>query len=114
MTQYSGVNCNPHHPSPARSAGITLGREFAVSGAFEGVILVVVDSVGIGAMPDAADYGDACPTLADIGPTIADSLGLHLPRGTGFRKEMTQEDGAAWVFHCPVEARAGSCTFGAK
>ena len=61
---------------------------------------------------EGANLG-ARPTLADIGPTIADSLGLYLPRGTSFRKEMTQEDGAAWVFHCPVEARAGSCTFGA-
>lgn len=30
-----------------------------MSGPFERVILVVLDSVGIGAMPDAADYGDA-------------------------------------------------------
>jgi len=55
----------------------------------------------------------ARPTLADTGPTIADSLGLYLRRGTSFLKEMTQGDGAARVFHCPVEARAGCCTFGA-
>ncbi len=30
-----------------------------MSGPFERVILVVLDSVGIGAMPDASDYGDA-------------------------------------------------------
>lgn len=26
---------------------------------FERIVLIVLDSVGIGAMPDAADYGDA-------------------------------------------------------
>jgi phosphopentomutase len=30
-----------------------------MSGPFERVVLVVLDSVGIGAMPDAAEYGDA-------------------------------------------------------
>jgi phosphopentomutase len=96
---------------------------------FERIILVVLDSVGIGAMPDAADYGDAgrdtadhgCDpqgpstdhsreyvpvlaagpqvrggtdlgtraTLADIGVTIAENFGLHLPRGTTFLAEIT-------------------------
>jgi hypothetical protein len=55
----------------------------------------------------------ARPPLADIGATIADDSGMYLPRAISFLKEMTQEDGAAWVFHCPVEARAGSCIFGA-
>ena len=41
------------------------------------VILIVLDSVGIGAAPDAADYGDAgSATLQNIGLTIG---GLELP-----------------------------------
>jgi len=41
------------------------------------VVLIVLDSVGIGAAPDAADYGDAgSATLQHIGETVG---GLHLP-----------------------------------
>ncbi len=40
-------------------------------------ILIVLDSVGIGAAPDAADYGDAgCATLQHIGAAVG---GLELP-----------------------------------
>ena len=41
------------------------------------VILIVLDSVGIGAAPDAADYGDAgSATLQHVGETVG---GLALP-----------------------------------
>ncbi len=47
--------------------------------AFERVIWIVLDSVGIGAMPDAADYGDVgSDTLANI----ARQRPLHLPNLT--------------------------------
>ena len=46
------------------------------SGPIRRAILIVMDSVGIGEMPDAADYGDAgSNTLAHI----ADAAGLRLP-----------------------------------
>ena len=44
--------------------------------AIDRVVLVVLDSVGVGALPDAADYGDAgANTLAHV----AERLGLRLP-----------------------------------
>jgi phosphopentomutase len=46
---------------------------------FERIILLVLDSVGIGAMPDAADYGDeGRDTLGHI----AELRGVHLPNMT--------------------------------
>lgn len=45
-------------------------------GAFERVIWVVLDSVGIGALPDAADYGDVGRTTLGH---VAESRPLHLP-----------------------------------
>lgn len=47
-----------------------------MSGPFERVILVVLDSVGIGAMPDAADYGDAG---RDTLGHICERRGLDVP-----------------------------------
>ncbi|MDP9169631.1 MAG: phosphopentomutase, partial [Acidobacteriota bacterium] len=43
---------------------------------FRRVIWIVLDSVGVGAMPDAADYGDAA---SDTLGNIARSRGLNLP-----------------------------------
>ena len=41
------------------------------------VILIVLDSVGVGALPDAADYGDeGANTLKNISQVLS---GLHLP-----------------------------------
>ena len=41
------------------------------------VILIVLDSVGIGAAPDAAEYGDAgANTLAHLAEAVG---GIHLP-----------------------------------
>lgn len=48
----------------------------AVSGIFDRVILIVLDSVGIGAMPDAADYGDVD---RDTLGHIAERHGLKVP-----------------------------------
>lgn len=47
-----------------------------MAGKFERVILVVLDSVGIGAMPDAAEYGDAG---RDTLGHISERRGLRLP-----------------------------------
>lgn len=47
-----------------------------MSAAFERVFLVVLDSVGIGAMPDAAEYGDAG---RDTLGHIAERRGLRVP-----------------------------------
>ena len=47
--------------------------------AFERIILIVLDSVGIGAMPDANEYGDAG---SDTLGNIARALPLHLPNLT--------------------------------
>ncbi len=55
------------------------GREVSpgnVSALFERIILVVMDSVGIGAMPDAADYGDAG---RDTLGHICERRGLRVP-----------------------------------
>jgi phosphopentomutase len=47
-----------------------------MTGLFERVILVVMDSVGIGAMPDAAEYGD---TGRDTLGHICERRGLRIP-----------------------------------
>ncbi len=47
-----------------------------MAGPFERVILIVLDSLGIGAMPDAADYGDAG---RDTLGHIAEKRGLNVP-----------------------------------
>lgn len=47
-----------------------------MSGPFQRITLVVLDSVGIGAMPDAADYGDAG---RDTLGHIAEGRGLNVP-----------------------------------
>jgi phosphopentomutase len=47
--------------------------------AFERIVLIVLDSVGIGAMPDAAEYGDAG---SDTLGNIAHKRQLHLPNLT--------------------------------
>ncbi len=47
-----------------------------MTGPFERVILIVLDSVGIGAMPDAADYGDAG---RDTLGHICERRGLNVP-----------------------------------
>ena len=47
--------------------------------AFERVVLIVLDSVGIGEMPDAAAYGDAG---SDTLGNIAKQRKLHLPNFT--------------------------------
>jgi phosphopentomutase len=47
-----------------------------MSGPFEQIVLVVLDSVGIGAMPDAADYGDAG---RDTLGHICERRGLDVP-----------------------------------
>jgi phosphopentomutase len=47
-----------------------------LSGPFERIVLVVMDSVGIGAMPDAAEYGD---TGRDTLGHIAESRALRVP-----------------------------------
>src|ERR1035437_5068438 len=44
---------------------------------FRRVIWIVLDSVGVGAMPDAASFGD--PPGADTLGNIARTRGLHLP-----------------------------------
>ncbi len=44
---------------------------------FKRIILIIMDSVGIGAMPDAADFGDSG---ADTLGSIDRQRGLHLPR----------------------------------
>jgi phosphopentomutase len=46
--------------------------------AFNRVILVIIDSLGIGELPDANEYGDAgSDTLGHIAEA---TRGLHLPR----------------------------------
>ena len=47
-----------------------------MSGPFERVVLIVLDSVGIGAMPDAAEYGDAG---RDTLGHICERRGLNVP-----------------------------------
>lgn len=47
-----------------------------MTGPFERIILIVMDSVGIGAMPDAADYGDAG---RDTLGHISERRGLRIP-----------------------------------
>jgi phosphopentomutase len=56
---------------------------------FRRVIWIVLDSVGIGAMPDAADYGDAgSDTLGNIRP-----LAGTAPAGTPQRRVQTLHPG---------------------
>jgi phosphopentomutase len=47
---------------------------------FERIVLIVLDSVGIGAMPDADDYGDAG---RDTLRHISERRGLHVPNMVG-------------------------------
>ena len=59
-----------HHPEPTRHAELD-------SAPISRAILIVMDSVGIGELPDAADYGDAgSNTLAHIAEAVG---GLDLP-----------------------------------
>jgi phosphopentomutase len=80
----------------------------ALQRAFERVIWIVLDSVGIGAMPDAADYGDAG---SDTLGNIAKGRQLDLPNlrklGLGNIKPI---DGMPAVEH-PAGAY-GKCTLG--
>src|SRR5690349_23654604 len=73
---------------------------------FGRVIWIVLDSVGIGAMPDAADYGDAG---SDTLGNIARLRGLRLPNlsrlGLGNIKPLTGVPPAA-----EPEAAYGKCT----
>lgn len=56
------------------------------------VFLIVLDSFGIGAMPDAADYGDAG---ADTFRTVSGSAKFAVPNLAGLG--LSQIDGIAWV-----------------
>ena len=44
---------------------------------FKQVLLFLLDSVGVGALPDAAQYGDA--GAATVQHTLLANPGLHLP-----------------------------------
>jgi phosphopentomutase len=74
---------------------------------FRRVIWIVLDSVGIGAMPDAAAYGD--PPGADTLGNLARLRGLHLPNlgrlGLGNIRHLTGIEPAH-----PPEGAYGRCT----
>ncbi len=56
------------------------------------VVLIVLDSVGIGEAPDAAEYGDVgSATLQHIGETVG---GLKPPSPTTCATNPTRSDGA--------------------
>jgi phosphopentomutase len=65
------------HPLGLASRGAIAARVLRSKVVFRRVIWIVIDSVGIGAMPDAAEYGD--PPGADTLGNIARIRGLKLP-----------------------------------
>jgi phosphopentomutase len=75
-------------------------------------VVIVLDSVGIGALPDAADFGDAG---ADTLGHIAEQVGLRLPNLTALGLTRIARDGAPLAgMQVPSKTRgAGRMTRGA-
>ncbi|HJP18582.1 MAG TPA: hypothetical protein QF468_08025 [Nitrospinota bacterium] len=45
---------------------------------FKRILLIILDSLGVGELPDASKYGDpgTRQTFADLGATVADNFGV--------------------------------------